>query len=273
MATRKASRMPSSSPEDVWKMLMQTAQARLGQMIESMLSEADDTIRERLEEEITKIRPKLDESVKKVLTELVQSGLRGERGPVGPRGPMGSVGRQGPESKVPGPAGKNGKHGRDGVPGMPAREAVIEYGAIAEHTAEHLIQTKKLRPEHIDGLGELMQSFWKRMHATSKSGILRGGGDIVLAGTGITIARDSVGRSTISVAGTGFTTLVATETPNSGRTVFTFAAATAQPTFIVSDNVWMRATTKSGTVNWTWNNGTKQTTMTVAPQDEIYGIV
>lgn len=72
--------------------------------------------------------------------------------------------------------------------------------------------------------------------------------------------------------GGGFTVLQPTETPNGVRKVFTFSTATAQPTFIVSDNAMTQAVTKSGTVNWTWSSGSKQATMTIPPQDDIVGI-
>lgn len=72
--------------------------------------------------------------------------------------------------------------------------------------------------------------------------------------------------------GGGFTVLQPTETPNGVRTVFTFSAAVSQPTFIVSDNAMMQATSKSGTVNWTWNSGASQATMTIPPNDDIVGI-
>jgi hypothetical protein len=89
-----------------------------------------------------------------------------------------------------------------------------------------------------------------------------------------TVSVDSVGVTHLDFAASaGFTTLAATETPNGSATVFTFSSATAQPSFIVADNVWLRATTKSGTVNWTWNGGTKKATLTIAPQDEIFAIV
>lgn len=76
-----------------------------------------------------------------------------------------------------------------------------------------------------------------------------------------------------AAAGGGFTTLTATETPNGTLKVFTFSGASAQPSFIISDNVMMQATTKAGTVNWTWSSGPKQATMTIAPIDDILGIV
>lgn len=84
----------------------------------------------------------------------------------------------------------------------------------------------------------------------------------------------TTGRVLISVSGaTGaFTVLQPTETPNGVLTVFTFATATGQPQFVISDNAMQQATTKSGTVNWTWNNGALQATMTIPPQDDIVAI-
>lgn len=82
------------------------------------------------------------------------------------------------------------------------------------------------------------------------------------------------GRLLVSPSGGtgGFTTIDATEIPNGVRTVFTFPTATGQPAFIVSDNAMMRATTANGTVNWTWNAGTLEATMTIPPNEDIVGI-
>lgn len=73
--------------------------------------------------------------------------------------------------------------------------------------------------------------------------------------------------------GAGFTQLTATETPDGTITVFTFAAASAQPSYLIIDNVWMRATTKNGSVNWTWNAGSKQATLAIPPNEDIVGVV
>ncbi len=158
-------------------------------------------------------------------------------------------------SKIPKP--------KDGSPGknadvkevMPLFVKALEEGAI------------KLKTKHIDGWQdpqEVVRRFWA-------NGGIRGGGDTVAAGTGVTIT-NSNGVKTIN-ASAGLTELSATETPNGSTTVFTFLAAAAQPSYIVSDNVWMKATTKAGTVNWTWNAGTKKTTLTIPPIDDIYAIV
>lgn len=92
--------------------------------------------------------------------------------------------------------------------------------------------------------------------------------------TGATVTHNADGSTTVAVnGGGGFTELSATETPNAVVKIFTFSAASAQPSYLVVDNVWMKATTKAGTVNWTWSSGSKQATLTIAPVDDIYGIV
>lgn len=90
--------------------------------------------------------------------------------------------------------------------------------------------------------------------------------------TGATVSNGGGGVADVLISGSGLTVLNATETPNGNITVFTFAGASAQPTFIVADNALTRATTKSGTVNWTWNGGTKKATLTIPPADEIFAI-
>jgi len=73
--------------------------------------------------------------------------------------------------------------------------------------------------------------------------------------------------------GTGMTQLTATEIPNGTRTVFTFSSASAKPSFIVADNVWLKETTKSGFTNWSWSAGLKQATLTIPPNEDVWGVV
>lgn len=93
--------------------------------------------------------------------------------------------------------------------------------------------------------------------------------------TGATTTRSADGVVTVAISGGGggFSTLAATETPNGVKTVFTFSTATAQPSFLMVDNVWQKAVSKAGTVNWTWASGPKQATLSVPPNDDILGIV
>lgn len=99
----------------------------------------------------------------------------------------------------------------------------------------------------------------------------------IVPGPGMTIT-DSVvnGLHTLtfsSTGGSGFTQLDATETPNGNLTTFTFADASAQPSFLVVDNVWMKATTATGSTNWTWDSGAKQATLSIPASDDIWAVI
>lgn len=149
----------------------------------------------------------------------------------------------------------------------------IDHNKVAEEVISILEKgDKKLSTKHIgDFTNGLEQTIKPLRHALAG---MRGGGDVVSAGTNVTITTDANGKKVISSSGgSGFTALAATETPNGSTTVFTFALASAQPSYLVVDNVWMKATTSAGTVNWTWNNGTKKATLTVPPVDDIWGVV
>lgn len=67
--------------------------------------------------------------------------------------------------------------------------------------------------------------------------------------------------------GGGLTPIVITGTVNGINVTFTCT----QPTYVVSDGVWNRATDSQAVpqTNWTWVAGTL--TMTVPPQSDIYG--
>lgn len=141
-------------------------------------------------------------------------------------------------------------------------------------TPEQIVQLTmkelKKKPITIDDVHGLPNTI--REIKNRPSGFMHGGGDTVVAGTGVTITQTN-GIKTISASVGGITTLAATETPNGTNTIFTFATATSQPSFLLVDNVWQRATTKSGTVNWTWAAGPKQATLTIPPADEILAVV
>lgn len=94
-------------------------------------------------------------------------------------------------------------------------------------------------------------------------------------GTNLTATRSADGVVTVNATGGsgGFTVLVATEIPNGNRTVFTFATAAAQPSYLRIDNVWVKAVSSSGKVNWTWASGPLQATLSVPPSDDIEAVV
>ncbi len=153
--------------------------------------------------------------------------------------------------------------------GDPGKDAIIDDKAI-EKIVKTIREGKKIHVTHLAGWQD-PEVLLARFHAR---GGIRGGGDTVAAGTNITITKNANGVSTIaSTGGAGFSTLTATETPNGVLAVFTFAGASAKPSCLVVDNVWMKATTASGTVNWTWNDGLKQATLTIPSVDDIWGVV
>jgi hypothetical protein len=84
-------------------------------------------------------------------------------------------------------------------------------------------------------------------------------------GSGVTGTNigDNVTATIPGGGGTGFTKLTATGTVNSVNADFTF---TEKPTYIVSDGLWYVENT-----GWTWAGSTA--TMTVPPNDLIYGFV
>jgi len=129
---------------------------------------------------------------------------------------------------------------------------------------------KKLRIDFIEGLEQTIQSLSSQI--TSK-GYLHGGGiSKLVEGANVTITDNGNGSFTITSAGGSFTELAATETPNGMLKVFTFPTASAKPSFIISDGVWLQATSKAGDVNWTWNAGTLKATMAIPPSSDIIGI-
>jgi hypothetical protein len=194
-----------------------------------------------------------------------EKGDKGDKGEKGDTGPQGPQGQQGPRGFA-GEPGRDGRDGRNGIDGRDGKNGKDGITPAVDDLIEKVIAELEKRPanERLVTKEELT-NFLKR-------GGFRGGGDTVAAGSNVTITRANGITTISSSAGGGFTTLAPTETPNGTRTVFTFSTATAKPSFIIVDNVWMQATTKAGTVNWTWNNGTKQATCTVAPTDDIIGI-
>lgn len=251
----------------------QTREAILSLLEISRLVKELETLKEKTQAEHTDAQSKREQEHAAALQEIKQKvseahahirGIaKGEKGDPGQNGKDGAPGKDGKDGEsIVGPAGKDGKDGKDAEPLDP--QVIIDL----------ILEKKFLKPEHIDGLTEEIASYRAQLagqHYGSTT-MVRGGGDTVAAGTGVTITTVN-GVKTISASSSGFTTLTATETPDGSATVFTFAAAAAQPSYLVVDNVWLRPTTAKGTVNWTWNAGLKQATLTSPAADEIFGIV
>lgn len=147
----------------------------------------------------------------------------------------------------------------------------IDHELIVEKVFE-LLSTgkKKLSIKHLDDFNEgLEQTIAPIRHLANG---FRGGGDTVIAGTNVVITSDASGKKVINALGGGFTILLPTETPNGTLAVFTFPSATAKPSYLVVDYAQKPATAKNGSVNWTWNNSTKQATLSTPPQEDLYAI-
>lgn len=152
----------------------------------------------------------------------------------------------------------------------PPKAEVVNHQAVVEAAVKKALAAQKLTIEHIADLPKTLGALTQHL----KMGGFRGGGGKVLAGSNVTVTNNADGSQTVaSSGGSGFTTLAATETPNGILQTFTFATAAAKPSFIIADGAWKEATDQDGvTINWTWNAGAKQATMTIAPTSGIKGI-
>ncbi len=131
-------------------------------------------------------------------------GPRGEAGPQGPKGDVGDT----PVAGLDFPMPKDGIDGKDGKDANPL--VVVEY-------IKKLPAGKRLQIEHIDGLKQTIDAYGRQITEPK----WRGGGDTVVAGTGITITRSfATGKSTISFSGG---TVIENELVAGSGTTFTLA--------------------------------------------------
>lgn len=169
---------------------------------------------------------------------------------------------------------------------LPEERAILMDGPDEIRNKLELLQgEERLSPEAIKGLEAFIKQFIPQRSmggsagwgahplAVQQSGTNKAKLARVLNFTGATVTHSAEGVTTVAVTSSGFTELSATETPNGSLKVFTFSSASAQPSYVVVDNVWMKATSKAGTVNWTYASGTKKVTLTIPANDDIFAIV
>lgn len=155
---------------------------------------------------------------------------------------------------------------KDGEPGQDGRDG---KNPNVNDVIEIIKKDKKLGVEHIDGLKLLIENLNRQISNVGTGWKMRGGGDVVRAGSNVTITVNSDGTKTIGASGTGGSGYQA---PTSGvvdgsNAVFVWATA---PNAIVVDGVIKRKLQSDGiTTNW---SGTTTTTLTVAPNFDVYGI-
>lgn len=265
------------------------------------VSDELSTINETLQEIAKKGNPEVQKvSIEgvEIITIKGKDGVDGKDssvpGPQGEKGENGIDGKDGQDG-VAGKDGKDGVDGEDGVDGIDGKDGVD--GHIKDlspqeirDSLELLTEDERLDASAIKGFEETLKSIKEsgksvRIGGGSRgvqlyvNGVKKGLAQFIdiEAGPNITISDSIVnGLHTLTITstgGSGFTTLAATETPDSSLTAFTFSTATAKPSYLVVDNVWMKPVTATGTVNWTWNAGTKVATLIIAPVDDIWGVV
>lgn len=175
-------------------------------------------------------------------------------------------------AKIPKPKdGYTPKKGKDYFDGQDSKNPEVDLTDIIEKMSK-LPKGKGLGMKNIEGLEQTMQAF--RSQITSK-GYLHGGGTTVVAGTNIILTKNTDGTTTVSaIGGGGFTKLSPTEVVDGTRKVFTFASAITQPTIVVSDGVELTPTdqTVSQNIQWSWNSGLLQATLSVPPQFSLFAI-
>lgn len=147
------------------------------------------------------------------------------------------------------PKPKNGRPGKDGEPGLHADPMAV---------IEEIQRAKHLKPEHIAGLMELINALRAQMQSNSNGWKMRGGGDTVVAGSGIVIVRNPNGQSVISRTGTG----TGYQVPLTGGLtgINTWASA---PDVLIIDGVPRQKVQTDGTIMWTLSGLT--TTLVNAP--------
>ncbi len=240
---------------------------------EKMVSESNIplSLHARVLQTFTKRFVALEQHIKSISGEVGTQGEKGEVGEKGDQGIPGTDGRHGRDGKD-GRHGKDGQHGRNGIDGkqgINAKEVDIEQLLVM--LIEKVQKEKLIDISHIRNF----QSFMKGKTKYGVDELMHGGSFDLVAGTNVTITTSGGKKTIAATSGGGFTTLTATETPNGVLQIFTFATATAKPSFIIADNAWMKPVSAAGTTNWTWNAGTKQATFsgTYAPSDDVEGIV
>lgn len=155
------------------------------------------------------------------------------------------------------------------------QEDVDEKTAEDTEEADELVTIKQMMEEEITKIRKEMENRMAetRNFVATQGGLAgkkygedtwaRGGGDIVQAGTGVTIT-NSGGKKIINATGSAF------QAPSSGvvdGSNKTFVFATAPNVIVVDQGRAMRKTSSDGTANWT---GTTTVILTIAPNNDVY---
>lgn len=218
--------------------------------------------------QLTKIQAKIDEAHNHIRT--ITKGERGDTvvGPVGPRGESPAI-KDVVEAILPHiPAPLRGQPGKD-APKVDVEQLkkdilkdiklpTIDYSAIVSTLKEK----KLVKVEHIDGLEVSMSGL--RNHVAFQ---MRGGGDTVVAGAGITITNTTNGNKLITSTATGFSIIAVSGTVNDSNVAF---AAPSQPTLLCINGGFYQKT--GGAITWTYVAGAITLSSPVGTGGSIFGV-
>lgn len=206
-----------------------------------------------------------------------------KQGPAGPQGKAGADGQVDFEklvrealARIPRP--KDGKDGKDALVDhdkiarraarlVPAPQSGkdADPAVVADHVLGMFKDGKvKIQPEHIEGLEQTLEA----IRTIRRHEGIRGGGDTVAAGTGVTLTRLPSGQVQISATGSGaFSIIAVSGTIDDSNKSFTAASA---PTLLNINGAFYQKT--GGAYTWTYSGGAITLNNPVGTGGSIFGI-
>ncbi len=151
----------------------------------------------------------------------------------------------------------------------PAKPLEIDHEKLAEALMKGIIKGKKLKMEHIDGLSEeiAVQRNQLAGKVYGRDTLVRGGGDTVAAGSGISIATDANGKKVITSTVTGLTIIAISGTIDDSNKIFT---AASEPTLLNINGSFYQKT--GGNITWTYLAGTITLSSAIGTGGSIFGV-
>lgn len=199
----------------------------------------------------------------------------GPPGPIGPQGPQGDRGERGEQgASITGPAGKDGQDVSEIEPKILAERLNTLTGAIKAKVIEGLPEKFDIRDLKHGGKYQLELRDIKgaRLDTPSRGDVssdmrYHGGGDVVTAGTNITIVTNASGQKVISATSGGLSIVAITGTINDSNVSFT---ALSQPTLlIINGGTYQQA---GGAITWTYVAGIITLSSPVGSGGSIFGL-
>lgn len=220
LAERVAKQEIASFKQDVQEKVQsvldttETNRQRVFEKIESELTDKIGVFENQLTQVISELQTQIRSANEQNIAEIdgVRKSIESMRGPQGERG-------------------ANGTNGKDADPTVVADIVVARIPKIEELSADNVVEKinkakDKVLMQQVAGLSQTIQELRQAIRTTGRDRV-GGGGDVVIAGTGVTITRTSDGKQ--EIAASGITAdAVKTETPtgdiNGVNTTYTTTA-------------------------------------------------